>query len=140
MKLIVSQQTLSQQEIMELKKQGIDGREMIARQIAEHEAFELKNAYSKAKYQKRKESKYLKYFTLLPSTMYNICKFYFENEGYAKKIRDLRYDTLAQIVTLANIRPGSRVVVVDDAGGIVVGAIAERMAGEFVLHIAVSRH
>lgn len=111
-----------------MKRQGIDGREIIARQIAEHEAFELKNAYSKAKYQKRKESKYLKYFTLLPPTMYNICKYQYENEP--KKIRDLRPDSLAQLITLANIRPGSRVLVIDDAGGLVVGSLAERMAGE----------
>lgn len=111
----------------------MDGREIIARQIAEHEAFELKNAYSKAKYQKRKESKYLKYFTLLPPTMYNICKYQYENES--KRIRELRPDSLAQVITLANIRPGSRVIVVDDAGGLVVGSIAERMAGECAIRL-----
>lgn len=125
-------QTLSYEEILQLKEQGLDGREIIARQIAEHEAFALKNEYSKAKYQKRKESKYLKYFTILPPTMYNICKYHFDSadDKDKRKIRELRPDTLAQIVTLANIRPGSRVVVVDDASGIVTGAIAERMAGK----------
>jgi tRNA (adenine-N(1)-)-methyltransferase non-catalytic subunit len=114
---------------MELKRQGIDGREIIARQIAEHEAFALKNVFSKAKYQKRKESKFLKYFTVLPPTIHNICKYW--NDLEAKKIRDLRSDTLAEMLTLANIRPGSRVIVVDDTSGLLVGAVAERMAGEY---------
>jgi len=125
--LATGAKTLSHEDIMAMKKQGLSGQEIIERQIAQHEQFALKNEYSKAKYKSRKESKFLKYFTPLPPTVHNLCQYYFQHDP--KKIRDLRPDTLAQMLALANIRPGSRVVVVDDASGLVVGAIAERMAG-----------
>ncbi|KAA1127260.1 tRNA (adenine(58)-N(1))-methyltransferase non-catalytic subunit trm6 [Puccinia graminis f. sp. tritici] len=51
-------QKLTNQEIEELKKSGLSGREIILRQIQQHSAFELKSEFSKAKYIKRKEKKY----------------------------------------------------------------------------------
>jgi tRNA (adenine-N(1)-)-methyltransferase non-catalytic subunit len=38
-------------------------------------------------------------------------------------------DTLAQMLNLSNIRPGGRYLVVDDASGLVVSAILEKMGG-----------
>lgn len=102
--------------------------DIIERQIAEHEQFALKNEYSKAKYKSRKEAKFLKYFTPLAPTIHNVCQYFFKHDP--KKIRDLRPDTLAQILALGNVRPGSRVVVVDETSGLLVGALAERMGGE----------
>ena len=42
----------------------------------------------------------------------------------------LRDDTLAQLLTQSNIRPGGRYLVVDDTGGLVTAAIMERMGCE----------
>jgi tRNA (adenine-N(1)-)-methyltransferase non-catalytic subunit len=42
----------------------------------------------------------------------------------------LREDTLSQLLNLANIRPGGRYLVVDDTGGLVTAAIADRMGCE----------
>lgn len=72
--------------------------------------------------------RYLKYFTPLPTTVHNVCQYWFSTDS--KRIRDLRPDTLSQIMSLGNIRPGSRVLVVDDSGGMLTGAALERMAGE----------
>lgn len=71
--------------------------------------------------------RYLQFFTPLEPTVHNICQYNFEKQ--ASKIRDLRPDTLAQMMALANIRPGSRVIVVEDVHGMVVSAVAERMGG-----------
>lgn len=39
----------------------------------------------------------------------------------------LREDTLSQLLTLSNIRPEGRYLVVDDTGGLVTSAILDRM-------------
>lgn len=41
----------------------------------------------------------------------------------------LRYDTLAQMLTLANIHAGSKVLVFETCAGLVLGSIMERMGG-----------
>ena len=45
----------------------------------------------------------------------------------------LRYDTLAQMLTLANIHAGSKILVFETCAGLVLGAIMERMGGMLVL-------
>ena len=56
-----------------------------------------------------------------------MCQYYFQLEP--KKIRDLRPDTLAQMMALGNVRPGARVVVVDDVSGLLTAAVVERLGG-----------
>uniref|UniRef100_A0A8C8BRZ6 tRNA (adenine(58)-N(1))-methyltransferase non-catalytic subunit TRM6 n=1 Tax=Otus sunia TaxID=257818 RepID=A0A8C8BRZ6_9STRI len=41
----------------------------------------------------------------------------------------LRYDTLAQMLTLGNIRAGSKMIVMETCAGLVLGAVMERMGG-----------
>lgn len=45
----------------------------------------------------------------------------------------LRYDTLAQMLTLANIHAGSKVLVFETCSGLVLGAVMERMGGTSVI-------
>lgn len=60
--------------------------------------------------------------------MHNICEYNFEKQ--ADKIRQLRPDSLSQIMTMANVRPGGKLLVIDDVHGMVVAAAVERMGGE----------
>ena len=86
--------------------------------------------------------RYLKYFTVLQPSTHNICDCDFTLKSSATssqptRTRDLRPDTLAQILAHANIHPGSRALVVEDTSGVVVGAMLARMGGEgtlLVLH------
>lgn len=48
---------LSQEEIAELRAQGVSAEEMIQRQMERHAQFELKTDFSKEKWRKRKEKK-----------------------------------------------------------------------------------
>jgi len=45
------------------------------------------------------------------------------------RILSLRIDTLSQMMNLGNVRPGGRYIVVDDASGMVVSAVLERLGG-----------
>ncbi|GAA5835051.1 hypothetical protein JCM9279_007183 [Rhodotorula babjevae] len=121
-------QTLSPDEIQALKNSGLSGREIIQKQIEEHKSFELKTEYSKEKYLKRKEAKWMQVFTPLEPTVHQIAQFHFDKQP--SKTRELRPDTLANMLAMANVRPGSKLLVVEDMGGMIVAAAVERMAGQ----------
>ena len=46
----------------------------------------------------------------------------------------MRIDTLSQMMNLGNVRPGGRYIVVDEASGMVVSALLERLGGLFPIH------
>jgi tRNA (adenine-N(1)-)-methyltransferase non-catalytic subunit len=46
----------------------------------------------------------------------------------------MRIDTLSQTMNLGNVRPGGRYIVVDEASGMVVSALLERLGGLFPIH------
>jgi tRNA (adenine-N(1)-)-methyltransferase non-catalytic subunit len=50
---------LTQDEIADLRREGRTPQEIIDRQIARHQGFDLKTDFSKEKWRKRKEKKYV---------------------------------------------------------------------------------
>ncbi|KAM0754737.1 Gcd10p-domain-containing protein [Meredithblackwellia eburnea MCA 4105] len=121
-------QKITFEDIVALRNEGKSGREIIQRQIEEHSAFDLKTEYSKDKYMKRKEAKFLQMFTTIEPTVHNIALYNYEKQP--AKVRDLRPDTLSQLLSYANVRPGGRLLVVEDLHGMVVAGAVERMGGE----------
>jgi Gcd10p family. len=75
--------------------------------------------------------RYSKSFTTIEPTLFNVCQYWFNKDQ--SRIRDVRADTLSQILNLANIRPGGRYIAVDDASGLIVSGILERMGGMALL-------
>ncbi|PFH52253.1 hypothetical protein AMATHDRAFT_46381 [Amanita thiersii Skay4041] len=121
-------QPLTLLEIQALKRQGVHASDIIKKQIELHANYALKTEYSKEKYKKRKEAKYSKYFTTIEPTLYNVCNYWFIKDQ--NRIRDIRMDTLSQMLNFANIRPGGRYIAVDDASGLVVSGILQRLGGK----------
>ncbi|CAG5188865.1 uncharacterized protein ALTATR162_LOCUS12048 [Alternaria atra] len=138
-----SRQALSMAEIEELKKAGAgSGKEIIAKIMASHNAIDEKTSFSLAKYTLRKSKKYMKRFTALPMDVGLLTEYVLEKEAY--KIMELREDLLGLINSWANIHSGAtnqvllgedgvsqvgggRWLVVDDTGGLVTAALAEKM-------------
>ncbi|KAJ7103235.1 Gcd10p family-domain-containing protein [Mycena belliarum] len=120
-------QPLTLEEIQALKQSGAHASEIIKMQIEQHANYSLKTEYSKEKYKKRKEAKYSKTFTTIEPTLFNVCDYWFKKDQ--SRIRDIRVDALSQMLNMANIRPGGRYIAVDDASGLVVSGILERMGG-----------
>ncbi|KZT08696.1 Gcd10p-domain-containing protein [Laetiporus sulphureus 93-53] len=120
-------QPLTSEEIEALKKAGLHASEIIKKQIEQHANYELKTEYSKEKYKKRKEAKYSKSFTVLDPTIFNVCEYWFNKDQ--NRLRDVRSDALSQMLNMANIRPGGRYLAVDDASGVIVAGVLERMGG-----------
>jgi hypothetical protein len=71
--------------------------------------------------------RYSKSFTTIEPILFNVCQYWFNKDQ--NRIRDIRADTLSQILNLANIRPGGRYIAVDDASGLIVSGILEKMGG-----------
>jgi tRNA (adenine-N(1)-)-methyltransferase non-catalytic subunit len=138
-----SRQKLSYEEIEELKKADAgSGKDIIAKIMASHMAIEEKTSFSLAKYTLRKSRKYLKRFTVLPLDIGTLIEYVTEKEAY--KIMELREETLSLICSWANVHyaadnqvlmaedgasqiGGGRWLVVDDTGGLVTAALAEKM-------------
>ncbi|KAF8808114.1 Gcd10p-domain-containing protein [Phlegmacium glaucopus] len=121
-------QPLTLDEIQALKRSGVHASDMIKKQIEQHANYSLKTEYSKEKYKKRKEAKYSKIFTTIEPTLFNVCEYWFLKDQ--NRLRDLRVDSLSQVLNLANVRPGGRYIAIDDASGMIVSGILERMGGE----------
>ncbi|KAF8578320.1 Gcd10p-domain-containing protein [Ramaria rubella] len=121
-------QPLTTLEIESLKQSGVRVEDIIKAQIEQHANYALKTEYSKDKYRKRKEAKYSKSFTTLEPTLWHVAEYWFAKDP--TRIREVRPDALAQMLTLANIHPGGRYLVVDDGGGILVAGVLERLGGQ----------
>ncbi|CAG8450142.1 15670_t:CDS:10 [Dentiscutata erythropus] len=120
-----SKQKLSYQDIEQLKKDGMEGQDIIKKVIESHSSFDKKTEYSKAKYIKRKEAKFSRVFTPVRPTLYSVWEYFFAKNP--SKIRDMRIDTLSQMLTLSNVRAYAKLLVVDDTQGLLITGVMERL-------------
>jgi len=133
-----ARQTLTMEEIEELKREGTGaGKDLIAKLMASHLGIEQKTAFSLAKYKLLKTKKYLRRFTILPVDVPMLAHWMVEEKD-STKILEFREEMLALMGSWSNVHfsdhlPGSpdmscgRWLVVDETGGLLVAAMAERM-------------
>jgi tRNA (adenine-N(1)-)-methyltransferase non-catalytic subunit len=130
-----ARQTLTMEEIEELKREGTGaGKDLIAKLMASHLGIEQKTAFSLAKYKLLKTKKYLKRFTILPLDVPMLVTWMIEERDSAK-ILELRAEMLALLGSWSNVHfaeaafaaDGGRWLVVDETGGLIVAALAEKM-------------
>ncbi|KAM9339714.1 tRNA (adenine(58)-N(1))-methyltransferase non-catalytic subunit TRM6 [Symphorus nematophorus] len=120
-------QKLTRDDIEALKEQGLKGQEIIQQLIDNSSTFKDKTGYAQDKYIKKKKKKYENTVTILKPSCRILAMMYHGREP--GKICHLRYDTLAQMLTLGNIHAGSKVLVFETCAGLVLGAVMERMGG-----------
>ncbi|KAG8935659.1 tRNA (adenine(58)-N(1))-methyltransferase non-catalytic subunit trm6 [Tulasnella sp. 418] len=122
-------QPLTFEEIEALKNTpGVHSSEIIRAQIEKNSNYSLKTEYSKDKYKKRKEAKYFQGFKVVQPTMFNICDYWFNRDP--QRVKNIRPDTLSQMMTHVGAQPGGRYIVVDDAGGLLLAALLDRLGGK----------
>lgn len=130
-----ARQTLSMAEIEVLKREGTGaGHDLIAKLMLSHTAIDEKTSFSLAKYKLLKTKKYLRRFTILPLDVSLLTDWYI-NERDAGKILEMRCEMLALTGSWANVHfseslpdiSGGKWLVVDETGGLLVAAMAERM-------------
>ncbi|PQE24799.1 hypothetical protein CJF31_00008043 [Rutstroemia sp. NJR-2017a BVV2] len=138
-----ARQTLTMEEIETLKRDGASaGKDLIAKLMLSHTALDQKTAFSLAKYKLLKTKKYLRRFTVLPLDVPMMNHWMIEEKN-ASKILEIREEMLALAGSWSNVhfaedpeyenaaaldtRGGGRWLVVDETGGLLVAAMAERM-------------
>lgn len=157
-----ARQTLTQEEIEELKREGNNaGKDVIAKLLLSHTAIDQKTSFSLAKYKLLKTKKYIRRFQVLPIDVATFAQWQLEEKD-ASKIMDMRAEMIGLVgcwgnvhysgeewklpdpkvsttegaeacVELENERLKGRWLVVDDTCGLLVAAMAERMG---VLYLA----
>ncbi|KAL3734254.1 hypothetical protein ACJRO7_023580 [Eucalyptus globulus] len=120
-------QSLSGEDIEELRRQGATGDKIIEALIANSATFEKKTAFSQEKYRLKKQKKYAPRVLLRRPVARSICETYFTK--YPARIGFMRVDTLSLLLSMANVAANSDILVVDMVGGLLTGAVAERMGG-----------
>eukprot|EP00186_Timspurckia_oligopyrenoides_P003120 CAMPEP_0182442208 /NCGR_PEP_ID=MMETSP1172-20130603/1150_1 /TAXON_ID=708627 /ORGANISM="Timspurckia oligopyrenoides, Strain CCMP3278" /LENGTH=560 /DNA_ID=CAMNT_0024636943 /DNA_START=17 /DNA_END=1699 /DNA_ORIENTATION=- len=120
-------QKLSRTEIRKLQESGISGEEIVQQIVRGSSTFSTKTEFSQQKYLIKKRKKFMVRVRIMKPSSRTMCAVYFHRNPAL--ILHLRVDSLALMLALANIRPDSKVLVVDQATGLVAGAIAERMQG-----------
>ncbi|KAM0257451.1 hypothetical protein ACHAQJ_004398 [Trichoderma viride] len=134
-----ARQTLTMAEIDQLKKEGASaGKELIAKLMLSHTAIDQKTAYSLAKYKLLKEKKYMRRFTVLPLDVAQLGQWMLV-ERDASKVMEMRQEMIGLLGCWADVHfgglpidgaqspHGGRWLAVDDTGGLLVAAMAERM-------------
>ena len=134
--------TMAEIESLKLNTTG-SGRELVERILQSHSTLDQKTAFSLAKYTLRKHKKYMKRFTVLPLDVSTLVDCMFADREYGK-IMEMRNEALGLVGCWADVHAAgeneallgdmdlsSRYLVVDDTGGLVLAAMAERMG---ILH------
>ncbi|KAG6218889.1 hypothetical protein E4U34_003898 [Claviceps purpurea] len=134
-----ARQTLTTDEIEELKKKGASaGKELIAKLMLSHTAIDQKTSYSLAKYKLLKEKKFLRRFTVLPLDVVLLGQWLLEDKD-AARVLEMRPEMMGLLGCWADVHfggspiegvsepHGGRWLVVDDTGGLLIAAMAERM-------------
>ncbi|KAI5281010.1 tRNA (adenine(58)-N(1))-methyltransferase non-catalytic subunit trm6, partial [Ascosphaera aggregata] len=144
-----STQSMTVDEIEKLKRGMSQAGQAIINQLMEsHSAIDQKTAFSLAKYKLRKRKKYLKRFSVAPLDVANLTEWMLHQKD-PSRIMELNNEMLGLIGCWANVHNGGdafgrvangistslphtgRWLVVDDTGGLLVAAMAERMG---ILH------
>jgi tRNA (adenine-N(1)-)-methyltransferase non-catalytic subunit len=120
-----SAQTLAASAIASMKQSGVEGGAIVESLVAHSATFAGKTAFSQEKYVRKKTAKHVHRFRLTRATAdaaLGILHTYTPD-----KVGWLRGDSLGQMLAAADVRAGRRVLTVDGWGGIVSGAVLERM-------------
>lgn len=121
-----SSQTLSSKEIESLKKEK-NADDLIALITQGSSTFASKTEFSQEKYLKRKKNKYAADIVLRRPTIEAMCNLLLEKAP--KKILYMRPDTIAYMLTSANIYAGCTSLVVDSCAGLILAAVVEKQGG-----------
>jgi tRNA (adenine-N(1)-)-methyltransferase non-catalytic subunit len=120
-------QTLQQEDLDQLKADGTAGSQIIQSLIENSATFDSKTEFSKAKWLTRKLQKWQPRCRIVKCSGRTICEAMYLKD--ARKILNLREDTLGQMLSYANISAGSQVLVYETTQGILMGSLAQRMGG-----------
>ncbi|XP_071683349.1 uncharacterized protein [Lolium perenne] len=120
-------QALSGDDIETMKRNSVSGNAIVEALIANSSTFGKKTLQSQEKYKLKKQKKHAPILLLRRPSTQSICETHSKKD--ADRIGFMRLDVLSLLLSMANVGAYSDVLVVDMVGGLVVGAVAERLGG-----------
>jgi hypothetical protein len=129
-------QRLTASEIEALKTQMRDGhltgKDLVDQLCQNSATFDHKNEFSQQKYLRRKKQKYVQTIRPLLPTSFDIVRH--AHRSCPTRVKELREDSLAALLSAANIHPGMSVLVYDTVNGLLTGTVLVRLdaQGELV--------
>ncbi|EGT51048.1 hypothetical protein CAEBREN_07527 [Caenorhabditis brenneri] len=120
-------QKLEMDAVLEMKKQGISGQEVVAKLVEGSASFQTRTVFSQSKYIKRKSKKHSDRVLILRPTIRLLAKAYYLKDP--DRLAMLRADQLALILQMAGVHHGKNVVVFEQTLGLITSAVMERLGG-----------
>ncbi|CAB02135.4 tRNA (adenine(58)-N(1))-methyltransferase non-catalytic subunit TRM6 [Caenorhabditis elegans] len=120
-------QKLEMDAVLEMKKQGVSGQEMVAKLVEGSASFQTRTVFSQSKYIKRKAKKHSDRVLILRPTIRLLAKAYYLKDP--DRLAMLRADQLALILQMAGLHHGKNVVVFEQTLGLITSAVIERLGG-----------
>jgi len=114
-------QLLTQEDVEEMKAEGVSGKEIVEKLVENSTAFEAKTEFAKAKWLKKKIVKHQPGIITKKPSIRNFCQM---------ATSKLRLDIMGQIMNAANVWSSSKVIVVETKDDLITGSVAQRLAGE----------
>lgn len=108
------------------KSAEVTGSDIVEKLVEGSATFETKTGFSKAKYIRKKMQKHVFTVRVLQPTAFNMAQVYYAK--HLPRVHRLRFDSLARLLTSSNVSSNARVLCVDGCGGLVAGAILEKLA------------
>lgn len=121
-------QRLGEADIRRMKEAGTHGADLIKAIASNSSTFAGKTAFSQDKYLRKKAKKHMPFLTVGKPSPLSICDMYMNKQP--DKLMMMRRDSLALMLALSNVQPGSRCLVVESTLGLLTGATAQRVAGD----------
>jgi tRNA (adenine58-N1)-methyltransferase non-catalytic subunit len=120
-------QRIDYNELMRMRQEGMTGASIVATMIDNSTTYPNKTAFAQTKYVLRKQLKHQPRCRLVRCHAATIIEALYWKDP--KRIRNLRDDTVGQMLSYANVAAGRRVLVMESCLGLVLGAVAQRMGG-----------
>lgn len=122
-------QGLTSLDIADLKASGVAGTKLVDLVAQRSASFAKRTVYSQEKFRRKKAEKHLTVFVPRAPTAHQLASATFDKRPPVsdRPASSLRADSLAQTLTLGEIRSGGRYLVVDGTNGLLTGAVLERM-------------
>jgi Gcd10p family len=120
-------QLINYPTLVRMRQEGQTGASIVASMVEHSTTYTQKTIYAQNKYIVRKQMKHQPRCRIVPCHGATITEAMYKKDP--KRIMNLREDTLGQILSYANLSAGCQTLVMESCGGIVTGAMAERMGG-----------
>lgn len=118
-------QKLTTDDIEAYKKQGVSGHDMVKIIVENSSSFQEKTAFSKEKYLRKKQMKYVNIVQVLKPNVRLLAEMYYSQGPL--KICNLRVDSLAQMLSFCNVMSGGKYIIIETVLGLLTAAVTERL-------------